>query len=266
MLSANDDYRARRNAIAGLANEHRGGPAPAVEYTPAEHGVWRQVWERLDPLHARWACREYLAASAALGLDRARIPQLRDLDPVLAAATGFHLVPVAGLVPPRTFLSRLGQGEFLATQYVRHPSAPFYTPEPDVIHELVGHAATLAVPELAALNRALGRAAAAADDATLVAIERVYWHVLEFGAVGERGRIKALGAGLLSSAGEIERLGGAARLLPWDLASMADTPYATSDYQPVLFVGVSYARVIEEILAWIEELPLGVGPGPLEGR
>src|SRR5690606_28974822 len=161
--------------------------------------VWRRVWDQLGPLHARWACGQVLAAGAALGLDRARIPQLSALNPRLEAATGFRMLPVAGLVPSRRFLGRLGHLAFLAAQYVRHPSAPFYTPEPDVIHELVGHAATLAVPELGELNRALGQAAGAADADTLTAIERVYWHALEFGAVDEGGGIKALGAGLLSS-------------------------------------------------------------------
>ena len=61
--------------------------------------------------------------------------------------------PVGGLVAPRTFFAALARGVFLSTQYVRHHSQPFYTPEPDVIHELVGHAATLAHPRIAELNR-----------------------------------------------------------------------------------------------------------------
>src|ERR1041384_4350304 len=51
-------YRARRNAIAKLAIEHREGtPPPIVAYTDVENEVWRSVWEHLTPLHAARAVR-----------------------------------------------------------------------------------------------------------------------------------------------------------------------------------------------------------------
>jgi hypothetical protein len=58
-------YRARRNAIAKLALDHReGAPAPYVAYTDVEHDVWRSVWEHLEPLHAARAVRAWRAAAA----------------------------------------------------------------------------------------------------------------------------------------------------------------------------------------------------------
>lgn len=243
------DYRARRNQIARQALDYRGGPVPDVAYTAEEQAVWRLVWSRLDPLHAAWACRELQAAGEALPLDRSQIPQLAQLNPRLVESGGFEMLPVAGLVAARTFLTRLGEGVFLSTQYMRHPSAPLYTPEPDLVHELVGHAATLAQPELAGLSRLLGRAAARADEAGILALERVYWFTLEFGAVAERGAPRALGAGLLSSVGEIERL-AAAPLLPWDLPRMAATPYDPTAYQPGYYVAPSFARLLDDVGAW----------------
>ena len=247
------EYRSRRNAIARLALDYTGGSVPEVEYTAGELGVWRTVWQRLDPLHARWACREVLAAEDALPLDRARIPQLAQLNPRLRAASGFEMLPVAGLVAARTFLARLGQGVFLSTQYMRHPSAPLYTPEPDLVHELVGHAATLADPALAGLSRLMGQAAARTDVDGVRALERVYWFTLEFGAVEERGQVKALGAGLLSSVGEIERL-QAAPHLPWDLPRMAATPYDPTAFQPGYYVAPSFARLVDDVARWVERL------------
>ncbi len=244
------EYRARRNAIARVALDYRGGPVPEVPYSEAEQDVWRQVWARLAPVHDRWACAELRLAAEELRLDRERIPQLAGLNPTLTAATGFEMLPVAGLVTARTFLSHLGRGVFLSTQYIRHASAPFYTPEPDVVHELVGHAASLIQPEVAALSRVLGEAADRADEAGVRALERVYWYTLEFGAVEERGALKALGAGLLSSAGEIERLSGAAELRPWDLPRMAETDYDPTDFQPGLFVAPSFGRLIDDLGAW----------------
>ncbi len=244
-------YRARRNAIARVALDHDGGPVPDVDYSPGEHEVWRQVRATLDPLHRVLAATPLVEAAASVALPVDRIPQLREVNEALAATTGFAMRPVAGLVAARTFLCELGEGTFLSTQYMRHPSAPFYTPEPDVVHELIGHAASLTDPRIAGLSRALGRAAQTADDEGLRALERVYWFTLEFGAVLEGGRARAFGAGLLSSVSEIQRL-EQADLRPWDLAAIAATPYDPTDYQPRYWVAPSFRRMIDDIARWVE--------------
>lgn len=245
------EYRARRNAIARVALEHESGTAvPEVAYTEAEQEVWREVWRHLDALHESRAARPLVRLCDTLGLSRDRIPQLGEVNDRLTSATGFRMEPVAGLVQPRVFLRRLGERVFLSTQYVRHPSRPLYTPEPDVVHELVGHAATLIHPRLAAINEALGCAAARADARRLGEIERVYWYTLEYGAVEESGRVKAFGAGLLSSFGELQRFESQAELREWDLAAMAATPYDPTDYQRFIFVAPSFERLLHDVEHW----------------
>ena len=151
-------YRKRRDAIARIAMEHRAGdPVPDAPYTEEEHAVWRTICENLGPIHERRVCREMNAVQSALSLDQIRIPQLREVNRALAAVGPFAMEPVAGLVTPRIFLERLGQGIFLSTQYIRHHSRPLYTPEPDVVHELIGHAAALTHPRIAELSLAFGR-------------------------------------------------------------------------------------------------------------
>lgn len=247
-------YRARRNTIAAVALAHRTGtPVPAVEYSAGEHEVWNTVWSRLTPLHSELVCAELLQAQRALILGHDTIPQFGPLNRRLERATGFRMEPVAGLVAARVFLTYLGQNVFLATQYIRHSSRPFYTPEPDVVHELVGHAASLADPQIAELSRAFGRAAVRATDEEIVRLERVYWYTLEFGLAVQDGEPKAYGAGLLSSAGELERIRGEAEIVPLDLDSVAQTAYDPTAYQPRLFVGPSFAATLAEVSTWLED-------------
>ncbi len=225
-------YRARRDAIARIAFEYRDGdPVPRVDYTEEE---------------AHQGC------SRLLKLDRTRVPQLADVNVSLGRATGFRMRPVAGLVSDRNFLGHLGRSVFLATQYMRHPSRPLYTPEPDVVHELVGHAATFCDPAFARLNRAFGQAAVLATAEQLGRIARVYWYTLEFGLCEEEGAVKAYGAGLLSSFGELGRFEQHAQLRPLDLELVAATPYDPTDYQKVLYVSPDLGRTAELVSAWLE--------------
>jgi len=252
-------YRARRNAIARLAVEHREGtPPPFVAYTDQEHDVWRSVWDHLAPLHAARAVREWRSAAARLDLDRNHVPQLAEVNE-LTRHPGIEMLPVAGLISADGFLSALGRGVFRSTQYMRHHSMPLYTPEPDVIHELVGHATSFLAPEIVHLSRSFGDVALRADAATMLQIERLYWYTLEFGVALEDGDVKAYGAGLLSSYGELGDLGGRAQLVPFNLEVMARTPYDPTDYQKVLFVAPSFAAMIRQLEDWLAAAGRGTG-------
>lgn len=238
------EYRARRNRIARLALEYRAGETvPDAPYTEAEHGVWRAIRRALEPAHGLHACAEYLECVRRLGLPRERIPQMREVSERVEACSGFRLEPVAGLVEPRVFLESLARGVFLSTQYIRHHSAPLYTPEPDVAHEVLGHAVTLASEALADINRLFGEAVRRTRvPEALERLSRVYWFTVEFGVLREGGEVKAYGAGLLSSAGELAAMRDA-ELRPLDLEAASRTDYDPTRYQPVLFCADSFRDV-----------------------
>jgi phenylalanine-4-hydroxylase len=235
------EYRARRNAIAEIASSYQPGQSiPPAPYTELEHGVWKTIWQALGPAHREHACAEYLSCLDRLDFDTDRIPQLSEVSEKVAAISGFRLEPVAGLVEPRIFLESLANGVFLCTQYIRHHSTPLYTPEPDVAHEIIGHAVTLASPRLAELNRLFGEAVRRTTDAgELDRLARVYWLTIEFGVLREDGRIKAYGTGLLSSAGELAEM-HKAELRPLDLDAAANHVYDPTHYQAILFCAESF--------------------------
>lgn len=240
------EYRARRNAIAEIAMTYKpGSPIPAAPYTETEHGVWKTIWQALGPAHHEHACAEYLDCVDRLAFDMDHIPQLDEVSQKVEAISGFRLEPVAGLVEPRIFLESLARGVFLSTQYIRHHSTPLYTPEPDVAHEIIGHAVTLASTRLAELNRLFGEAVTRTDDASeLDRLARVYWFTIEFGVLRENGRVKAYGTGLLSSAGELAEM-HKAELRPLDLDVAANNIYDPTHYQAVLFCADSFDQMYE---------------------
>jgi phenylalanine-4-hydroxylase len=258
------EYRARRALIDELARGYRHGQQiPVVEYTPQEVQTWNAVYRRLRDLHRRYACAEYLRVFEVMarecGYAADNVPQVRTINDFLRQRTGFRLRPVAGLLGSRDFLNGLAFRVFFSTQYLRHHSKPLYTPEPDVVHELIGHAPMFADPAFADLSQEIGLASLGATDEEIERLARCYWFSVEFGLLREQGELKAYGAGLLSSFGELEYAcspdrpaGGVeqrACLLPWEPAKAAARAFPITEYQPCYFV----AESLQEAKARMQE-------------
>ncbi len=229
-------YRARRGEIAGFSLSRRAGdPVPHVEYTDEEQEIWRIVSAELAPKHEKYAHSEFLSAKAALGLPTDRVPQLEEVSELLRPLTGWTYTCAPGLVPLRAFYADLGARTFNSTQYLRHPSQPLYTPEPDIIHEVIGHANQLASPRFAAITEAAGKASERLEtDEAMQFVADVFWFSIEFGVMAEDGETKAYGAGILSSYGEMDEFGHM-DIRPLDLHEMGTLNYDITAYQPVLF-------------------------------
>jgi phenylalanine-4-hydroxylase len=242
------EYRARRNEIAALALAWEPGtPVPDVHYTDAEQEVWRTVCRELGPKHERLAIREFLEAKEKLDLPVDGVPSLDLVSERLEPLTGFRYLPAAGLVPLREFYGSLSEHRFHSTQYVRHPRMPLYTPEPDIIHEVVGHGQLLATPTFSELHRLTGEAThRLRDEENLRFLSRVFWFTVEFGVVVEDGELRAYGAGILSSYGEIDEFRGMEHR-PLDLLEMGTADYDITRYQPVLYRAESLDEVREVV-------------------
>jgi phenylalanine-4-hydroxylase len=238
------EYRARRNEIAALALAWEPGtPVPEVRYTEAEQEVWRTVCRELAPKHERLAIREFLEGKDRLRLPTDGVPSLDLVSDRLRPLTGFHYAPAAGLVPLREFYGSLSDRLFHSTQYVRHPAMPLYTPEPDIIHEVVGHGHLLATPTFSELHRLTGEAThRLTDEENLRFLSRVFWFTLEFGVVVEGGELRAYGAGILSSYGEIDEF-RTMEHRPIDLVEMGTADYDITRYQPMLYRAESLDEV-----------------------
>lgn len=283
------EYQERRCKIAEIANAYRHGDAlQRIEYTDEEQLVWNVVLSRLQETHKRYACSEFLriwpelCQEAGYSLDN--IPQLADISEYLKSRTGFQIRPVAGLLSARDFLNALAFRVFCSTQYIRHGGNPFYTPEPDLVHELVGHVPLLADPHFAAFTQEVGLASLGATDEDICKLANIYWFTVEFGLITDQqtGAPKAMGAGLLSSFGELEwscredavpedvrEAGGIKRdhpdlknpkVVPFTPSVAAVQPYPITTYQPVYFLGEDMADVKDKISAYCDGMGRDVHP------
>jgi phenylalanine-4-hydroxylase len=251
---ANDPlYRARRAEIAAAALAWQpGAPPPRIEYTAEEQAVWRTVCREIAPKHRRHAVSEYREALERVALPVDRVPGLDEVTARIEPLTGWRYVPAAGLVPLREFYGSLEGRVFHSTQYVRHPDVPLYTPEPDILHEVLGHGHLLATPTFGELHRLAGVATnRLQDDDSVRFLSRVFWFSLEFGVVVEDGELRAYGAGILSSYGEIEEF-RAMEHRPLDIVEMGSADYDITHYQPVLYRAECVDEVVEVVGGFFE--------------
>jgi len=251
------EYRKRRVVITENALKFKyGDRLPHVEYTPAEVETWGIVYRKLMALLPQHVCKAYnyviplLEQNCGFGPDR--VPQLEDISNFLQDTTGWRLRPVTGLLSSRDFLNGLAFRVFHSTQYIRHPSQPLYTPEPDCIHDILGHAPLFADPDFSEFSHEIGLASLGASDEDIEKLSTVYWFTVEFGVCREGTSIKAFGAGLISSYGELEYSMGLGeekpKYLPFNPEVAATTKYPITTYQPTYFVAESFQDAKEKVI------------------
>lgn len=258
-------YRARRKYFADIAyNYKHGEPLPRVEYTKEEIETWGTIFNNLTKLYKTHACKEYNHVFPLLidncGFRADNIPQLEDVSNFLRDCTGFTLRPVAGLLSSRDFLAGLAFRVFHSTQYIRHPSKPMYTPEPDVCHELMGHVPLFADPAFAQFSQEIGLASLGAPDDYIEKLATIFWFTVEFGLCRQNGELKAYGAGLLSSYGELQYcLTDKPEHKPFDPAVTGATKYPITQFQAVYYVADSFESAKEKTIKFANSIPRPFG-------
>jgi phenylalanine-4-hydroxylase len=247
-----EEYTARRRKLFALCRTHRLenlGP-PLIDYTPEETRIWREVAPKLHELHDQYACSIYLRAKRDLAITEDEIPQLRHLSDRVRRETNMHLVPAEGALPYRTFYRYIGERGFPVTQFIRHGSHPEFTPEPDMIHDCLGHVPPLMDRDYAELLTLIGKAASATPHGEQVlALKRFSWFSIEFGLIEEAGETKVFGAGILSSTGEIpySLFSPEVTRRPFVTDEVIATDYDPSRMQDKLFVAPSFPFLRREL-------------------
>ena len=232
----------------------RAGADYAVEqnwsaYTPQEHALYRRLFERQAKLVPRYACREWIDAIARLELAAREIPKFDAISCQLRAATGWEIVAVPGLIPDDAFFTHLANRRFPVTVWLRRPDEFDYIVEPDVFHDFFGHVPLLFDRVYADHLYEYGKGGLKAMRLDAVKmLARLYWFTIEFGLMRTARGIRAYGAGLLSSGGELAYCvdDPRPRRLPFELERIMRTEYQIDRYQDTYFVIESFGQLMRE--------------------
>ena len=238
-------------------------PQDWERFTSDEHAMWDRLFNRQCAMLPGRAAEAFLRGMDVLKLSQPGIPDYRELNARLMAATGWQVVAVPGLVPDEVFFDHLANRRFPAGNFIRRPEQLDYLKEPDVFHDVFGHVPMLADPVFADYMVAYGKGGLRSlGFGALHKLARLYWYTVEFGLIEEAGALRIYGAGIVSSYGESvfalddpspNRIG-------FDLARIMRTEYRIDDFQQNYFVIPS----LEALLKVTVETDFGPLYGQLE--
>jgi len=219
-------------------------------YGPAQHGVWRTLFEHQARILPGRACDEFLSGLRTLELVSDRIPEFGRLSDDLEKLTGWRVVAVPSLVPDDVFFEHLANRRFPAGQFIRRSDQLDYIEEPDVFHDVFGHVPMLAHPVFADYMQAYGKGGqrALAEFGALKNLARLYWYTVEFGLVESSKGLRIYGSGIVSSRAEsiyaVES--PSPNRMAFDLERVMRTDYRIDDFQESYFVIRSFDELFAE--------------------
>lgn len=216
-------------------------------YTAADHDLYRRLYERQAAQLPGLACEEFINAVAQLG-SPAHIPRFDALTDKVYRATKWEVVAVPGLIPEEAFFALLSQRKFPVTGWIRRPEEFDYVVEPDVFHDLFGHVPLLFNPMFADYMQAYGAGGLKASRLeSCEYLARLYWYTVEFGLIDTPAGLRAFGAGILSSAGELRHsvTSPQPQRLGFNLERIMRTRYKIDSYQASYFVIDSFQQLFD---------------------
>ena len=217
----------------------------AHPYSDEDQAVWRLLVERQSALAQEHACDEFLDGLRTLGIGAA-IPDFDAINARLEPLTGWRIVGVPGLIPDAAFYDHLAHRRFPVTVWIRTRAEIDYLVEPDLFHDFFGHVPLLTNKMFADYMQRYGQRAMEAG-AHIDLLARLYWYTVEFGLIRTKDGLKIYGAGILSSAKEVQHAieGAGVERLPFEGAKAMRRPYEIDKLQNTYFVLEDFRQLFE---------------------
>lgn len=230
-----------------------------IHWSDEDNAVWHDLVERQLKLMPGKACDEYMEGLDMLDLPTDRIPQLQEINDVLAATTGWQVAQVPALIPFDEFFRLLANRQFPVATFIRTREEFDYLQEPDIFHEIFGHCPLLTNQAFADFTHLYGKLGLAATPKERVYLARLYWFTVEFGLLQTEQGIRIYGGGILSSPGETEYAVNSDKpeRKPLKVLDALRTPYRIDIMQPIYYTIGSVDELFkigeQDIMALVHE-------------
>ncbi len=234
-------------------------------YSEEDHHTWATLYARQLERVKDCACQLFWDGLPRLQLDPNRLPDPRFYSELLHGLTGWTLGDAQNeYLGPTEWFEHLLEFRFPVTNYIRRPHELDFTPLPDLFHEYFGHLAFFTDQYFADTAPMFGPLyKSATNERQQLEIARLWWFTTEFGLIRENGQLKLIGAGLLSSPGELQHaLDPNTPHYDFDIRRAAETPSAVYNYHDQYFVIDDYGHIRRIVVEYarMEGLPVPQPP------
>ena len=200
------------------------------------------------------------------------MPNLEDISKVIKKHTGWQIRTVAGFVDEVIFFELLSDKYFPSSDIIRLSSRFYdkykntnvrnelsYTPEPDIFHEIFGHAPFLFDEDYCNLLQNIGKLGNEIINSTILSddlkshnlkrLQNFVWWTLEFGVIKSDSEIgfEIFGAGILSSYDEIKNvINNKDKIVPYCFEDVIMTRFDYSDLQDRYYIVDSFDTIVKD--------------------
>jgi phenylalanine-4-hydroxylase len=151
-------------------------------------------------------------------------------------------------LPDDVFFTHLANRRFPVSVWLRTPEEFEYIVEPDIFHDFFGHVPLLFNETFADYLEAYGKGGVKANGLNaLDYLARLYWYTVEFGLISTPKGLRAYGAGILSSSGELPYcvLSQQPNRIRFDLLRVMQSNYKIDTFQDTYFVIDSFQELFD---------------------
>lgn len=216
-------------------------------YTDEDRLVWHTLFERQTAALVGQVSPAFSQALHRVGFSAQHIPHFAELNQRLSALTGWQLVVVPCISPAEEFFRLLANRRFTATCWLRSLAQLDYLEEPDMFHDVFGHAPLLSDTDYTDFFQALGKLALQHlhQAEVITCLQRLYWFTIEFGLMyNPQQQLSIYGAGIISSHGETQHaLSKASQKHDFDIEKIFRHAFRTDILQSDYYVIQSFAQL-----------------------
>lgn len=224
---------------------------PFKTWSKQEHQTWKLLAERQMKNLEGKVSQTFWTGVEKLQIPVDHIPKGEELQEKLAEHDWNLVSTNLEFADGQSWFSALNRNEFFMTEYIRPLDSLDYTPKPDAFHDMFGHLPYIVDPQLKRIIHLFTKLIITSHDEDRKRLGHIWWYTIEFGLVKENDGIKAFGAGLTSSFGELNAVFSDPTVVkPFDIEVIGQTSESPTKFHNQYFVLESFDQLEEVLGNW----------------